>query len=209
MEVLKNVLIKEVTGGKNGDLVVYVDNLPKSFLYRQTKKMFIDPNDPQQKIVPEYEVVDGRRKPTNAMVDELLPGIETSPTGDKAFVFFTNYNEAKARLADIDRYIKNNVPVAERVQERVFYALQPGVMTSGTIPLQNIPRVVLPEPVSPPEAKASVQVEAHTAALPVHEPVKEVKERRPMTEAQKDAARERMARAREIRRQKQTGEMKA
>ncbi len=202
MELLKNILIKEVNGSKNGDMVVYVDNLPKSLLYRQTKKMFIDPADAQQKIVPEYEIVDGRRTPTNAMVDELLPGIETSPTGDKAYVFFTNYNEAKARLADIDRYIKNNVPVAERVQERIFYALQPGVMTSGTIPLQNIPRVVLPEPVSPPEAKASVQVEAHTAVLAA-------KERKPMTEAQKDAARERMARAREIRRQKQTGEMKA
>ena len=50
-------------------------------------------------------------------------------------------------------------------------------MTSGTIPLQNIPRVVLPEPVSPPEAKASVQVEAHTAVLAA------VKERKPMTEA--------------------------
>ncbi len=202
MEVLKNVLIKEVDGHKNGDKVVYIDNLPKSLLYRRTKKMFIDPSDPQQKIVPEYEMVNGRRTPTNAMVDELLPGIETSPTGDKAFVFFTNYNEAKARLADIDRHVRNNVPVAERVQERIWYALQPGVMTSGTIPLQNIPRVVLPEPVSPPEAKASVQVEAHTAALPA-------KERKPMTEAQKDAARERMARAREIRRQKQTGEMKA
>ena len=202
MELLKNVLIKEVDGHNNGDMVVYVDNLPKSLLYRQTKKMFIDPADSQQKIVPEYEMVNGRRTPTNAMVDELLPGIETSPTGDKAFVFFTNYNEAKARLADIDRHVRNNVPVAERVQERVWYALQPGVMTSGTIPLQNIPRVVLPEPVSPPEAKASVQVEAHTAALPA-------KERKPMTEAQKDAARERMARAREIRRQKQTGEMKA
>ncbi len=202
MEVLKNILIKEVDGHKNGDKVVYVDNIPKNLLYRQTKKMFIDPNDPQQKIVPEYKIDNGHKVPTNAVVDELLPGIETSPTGDKAFVFFTNYNEAKARLADIDRYIRNNVPVAERVQERVFYALQPGVMTSGTIPLQNIPRVVLPEPVSPPEAKAAVQVEAHTAVLPA-------KERKPLTEAQKDAARERMARAREIRRQKQTGEMKA
>ena len=123
MEVLKNVLIKEVDGHKNGDKVVYIDNLPKSLLYRRTKKMFIDPSDPQQKIVPEYEMVNGRRTPTNAMVDELLPGIETSPTGDKAFVFFTNYNEAKARLADIDRHVRNNVPVAERVQERVWYAL--------------------------------------------------------------------------------------
>ncbi len=203
MELLKNVLIKEVTGHKNGDLVVYVDNLPKSLLYRKARKMVIDPYDPQQRIVPEYEMKDGRKVMTGAMVDELLPGIETSPTGDEAFVFFINYNEAKARLGDIDRFIRNNVPVAERVQERIPYAVQPGVMSSGTIPLHNIPRVVLPELVSPPVAKAPVQVEAHTAALPAK------KERKPLSEEQKNAARERLARAREIKIAKQAGEIKA
>lgn len=201
MDLLKNVLIKEVNGAS--DKVAYVDNLPKDLLYARTKKMVIDPYDPQQRIVPEYSMVDGRKVPTNAMVDELHAGIEKSPTGDEAFCFFTVYNEAKERLAAIDRYIRNNVPVAERVQQRVPYALQPGVMTSGTIPLHNIPRVVLPELVSPPVAKATVQVEAHTAVLTVK------KERKPMSEADKEAARERLARAREVKRAKQAGEIKA
>lgn len=203
MELLKNVLIKEVTGHRTGDKVFYVDNLPKSLLYHRVRKMVIDPYDQQQRIVPEYELIDGQKVKTNAMTDELLPGIEMSPTGDGAYVFFTNYNEAKARLADIDRHIKGTVPVAERVPERVFYAIQPGVMSSGTIPLNNIPRVVLPELVSPPAGKPTVQVEAPAAVLPAK------KTRRPLSEAQKTAARERMARAREIKRAQQSGEMKA
>ncbi len=205
MEVLKNILIKEVDGHKNGDKVVYVDNLPKSLLWQRTKKMVLNNDNPlvPQRWVPAYEIVNGKQVLTGETEDTLLPGIEKSPTGDDAFVFFTNYNEAKARLADIDRYIKQHVPVAERVQERVWYALQPGVMTSGPIPLSNIPRVVLPEPVSPPEAKAAVQVEAHTEALPA------AKERKPLTEAQRTAAKERLARGREIARQKRTGEIKA
>ncbi len=200
MELLKNVLIKEVG---SSDKVLYVDNLPKSLLYRSTKKMVIDPYDAQQRVVPEYNMVDGRKIPTNATMDELLPGIEHSPTGDEAFVFFTQMNEAKERLADIKRFMRNNVPVAERLPEPVFYAVQPGVMTSGTIPLHNIPRVVLPEPVSPPVAKAAVQVEAHTEALPAK------KERKPLTEAQRNAARERLARGRAIALAKRAGEIKA
>jgi len=201
MEFLTNVLIKEVDGAV--DKVVYVDNLPKDFLYRRVKKMMIDPYDPQQRIVPEYEMVDGRKVPTNAMTEELLPGVEISPTGDEAYVFFTAYNEAKQRLGDIDRYIKANVPVTERIQERIPYAMQRGVMTSGPIPLRNIPRVVLPAPVSPP-ASAVHEGIAHTAALPAQKKI-----RRPMTEAQKVAARERLAKAREIRRAQQVGDIKA
>ena len=200
MELLKNVLIKEVG---SLDKVFYVDNLPKNLMYRRVKKMIIDPYDAQQRVVPEYDLVDGRKIPTNAMVEELLPGIEVSPTGDGAFVFFLMMNEAKERLADIKRYIKGAMPVAERIPEPVPYAIQPGVMSSGTIPLHNIPRVVLPEPVSPPVAKAPVQVEAHAAALPAK------KERKPMSEANKIAARERLARAREIKIAKQAGEIKA
>ncbi len=205
MELLKNVLIKEVNGHKNGDLVVYIDNLPKDMLYRRTRKMVIDHDDPQNKqnLVPAYEIVNGRRTLTGEMTDELLPGIERSQTGDESYVFFIQYNEAKARLGDIDRYCRSNVPVAERLQERVSYSIQPGVTSAGTIPLQNIPRVVLPGLVSPPAAKASVQVEAHTEALPAK------KQRKPLTEAQRNAARERLARGRAIALAKRAGEIKA
>jgi hypothetical protein len=193
MEFLKNVLIKEINGHSNGDKVVYVDNLPKDLLYRRTKKLFIDPNDVQQRMVPEYVLVDGKKVPTNAFTDELLPGIERSQTGDAAYCFFLQYNEAKDALMKIDHYIKTNVPVMERVQERVYYAAQPGVMTSGTIPLSAIPRIVLPEPVSPPSKDVQEPVANADALTPAPRRV-----RRPMTEEQKEEARKRMARAREV-----------
>lgn len=204
MEVLNSVLIKEANGSKQGDFVIFIDNLPKNLLYRRVKKLIIDPYDQQQKLVPEYVLSEnGKKIPTNAFVDELLPGIEMSPTGDGAYVFFTQYNEAKERLKEIDRYVQMNVPVAERVQARICYSLQPGVMTSGTVPLANIPHVVLPAPVSPPMDKTIVQ-EGNTTSGSL-KPSKQ--KRKPMTEEQKRAARDRMARAREVRRAQQIGEL--
>lgn len=192
MEVLKNVLIKEVDGSKVGDKVVYIDNLPKSLLYRKAVKLMVDYTTPQQNLVPEFNLDErGRKIPTGVTVDELLPGIEISQTGDDAFVFFTALNESKLRLQDIDRHIQNNVPVAERVQPRIPYSSQPGVMTASPRPLNQIPRVVLPEPVSPPSKDVQV-----AAPSPVLEAPKSKKVRKPLTEAQKQAARERLAQAR-------------
>lgn len=190
MEVLKNVLIKEVDGSQIGDKVVYVDNLPKSLLYQKALKLMVDYTTPQQNLVPEFELDEkGRKIPTGAKVDELLPGIEMSQTGDNAYVFFTAYNEAKGRLQDIDRYIQQTMPVAERVQPRIPYSSQPGVMSAAPRPLSQIPRVSLPEPVSPP----SKDVQVNPTTSPV---LKEPKVRKPLTDAQKQAARERMAKAR-------------
>lgn len=152
MEYLKKVLIKEVDGSKMGDKVFYVENLPKSLLYRKEKKQIIDYTDPQQRIVPDFVVDEntGRKRYTNATEDKLLPGIEFSQTGDEAYCFFTQMNEARERLADIDRYIQQTVPVYDRVPKRVYYAMQPGTMSSGPIALSAIPSVELPEPASPP-----------------------------------------------------------
>lgn len=191
MQVLKNVLIKEVDGSKVGDKVFIIDNLPKNLLYTTVKKTMIDYTNPQQNLVPCFEMVDGRKKETGELADELLPGIEMSQTGDEAYCFFTQYNEAKYRLHDIDLYIQQNVPIAERVAGRIPYSSQPGAMTASPRPLSQIPRVLLPEPVSPP-AKA---VQVNTIASPVLEAAKV---RRPLTEAQRQAARERMAKARAI-----------
>ena len=195
MEVLKNVLIKEVDGSKTGDKVFIVDNLPKTLLYHKVTKRVIDPNSPTgDRLVPEYTLTaNGQRIPTGVKVDELLPGIEFSQTGDGAFCFFTQYLEAQYRLKDIDSYIKSVMPVSERIPMRESYALQPGVMTSGTRPINTLPRVALPEPVSPP-VEQTVQAGAPS---PVSEAaVKERKPRKPMTEEQKAAARERLALAR-------------
>lgn len=196
MEVLKNVLIKEIDGGKLGDRVMFVDNLPKHLIYKKVAARMYDING--DRLVPEYVFDErGNKRLTNRMVDELLPGIEMSESGDGAFNFYTMQLEAQYRLRDIDNYLRGAVPVAERLPERVPYAAQPGIMTSGTIPLSAIPRVVLPEPVSPPAQ--AVQVSAPTAAIEV--PAK--KARKPMTEEQKQAARERLARARELKKQQQ------
>lgn len=169
MEVLKRVLIKEVDGSRQGDKVFYVENLPKSLLYKRERKQIIDYTDPQnrQRMVPDFVVDDsGRKRFTNAMEDVLLPGIEMSQTSDGAYCFFTQYNEAKNRLADIDRYVHQAVPVSERVPQRIPYAQQPGIMTSGPIPLSSIPSVVLPEPVSPPVSAEQTQVPAVVSVTP-------------------------------------------
>lgn len=147
-ELLKDVLIKDSAGQ---DKVFIIDNLPKSFLYHKGKKMMIDYTEPGQKLIPAFEVLDnGKKRYTGEVEDQLLPGIEISDSGDGAFVFYTDYNEARQRLAAIDRYIAANVPVAERVAERVSYAAQPGLMSSAPLARHLIPRVVLPELVSPP-----------------------------------------------------------
>lgn len=197
MEVLKDVLIKEVDGSRAGDKVFYVDNLPKTLLYRKAIARMIDPNSPTgDRLVPEYTLAqNGQRVNTGRTIDELLPGIEFSQTGDGAYCFFTQYLEAQMRLKDIDNYIKSVMPIAERIAAREPYALQPGVMSSGPRPLHTLPRVVLPEPVSPP-------AQAEQAGTPSVAPVK--KTRKPMTEEQKQAARERLARARELKKAQKT-----
>jgi len=198
MELLKNVLIKEVDGRKDGDKVFIVDNLPKSLLYRKALKQMVDYTNPNQPLVAAFEIDErGRKIPTGEMVDELLPGIELSQTGDGGYCFFTQYNEARMRLEDIDRHIQASMPMTDRIARRVSYAIQPGVMTSSTKPLHELPRVTLPELVSPPSK--DVQADAVSTGVLTQPTVKHA-----MTEEQKAAARARMARAREIKKAKQT-----
>lgn len=193
MQYLKNVLIKEVDGTRTGDKVFYIDNLPITLLMKLEPKRIIDYTDPQQRIVNDFVLTDeGRKKFTGEKEWVLLPGIEKSQSGDEGYCFHTAYNEAKQRLLDIDNYIRANMPVLERIPSRIPYALQPGLLSSSARPLHTLPRVVLPEPVSPP-AKA-VQAEASTVVLPKATKVR--KPRKPMTEEQKKAAADRMAKAR-------------
>lgn len=196
MEYLKKVLIKEVDGSKMGDKVFYVENLPKSLLYRKEKKQIIDYTDPQnrQNYVPDFILNDaGRKIPTGATVDALLPGIELSQTGDEALCFFTQMNEARERLAAIDRYIQQTVPVYDRVPQRIHYAMQPGTMSSGPIALSAIPSVVLPEPASPPANAEQIQANGEVS-------VKQPK--RAMTEEHKAKIKASLQLARERRAQK-------
>lgn len=194
MEVLKNVLIKEVDGSKLGDRVFIIDNLPKDLLYRKALKRVVDIENLNQPLIPDYKIVEGRRVPTGELVDELIPGIEASQTGDGGYCFFTQYNEARMRLMDIDNYLKAKMPVMDRIPTRIPYAVQPGVLSSGPRPLSDLPRVVLPEPVSPPAE--AVQVSGNPS------PVAFTPKRKPLTEEQKAAARERLAKARAMRQTK-------
>lgn len=194
-ESLKDVLIKEVKGGV--DKVFIIDNIPKSLLYKNDLKMVIDYSTPYQHLVPAYKLDGmGNRINTGELVEVLKEGIEFSQTGDGAYVFHTNYNEAAQRLQEIDRYIALSVPQADRIPERVPYAAQPGVMTSGPIARHQIPRVVLPELVSPPVlATAQVQPTRVIENLPENPANRVI-----MTEdMKKQAAKERMAKARAAR----------
>ncbi len=204
METLKGVLIKEVDGDTKGDKVFIVDNLPKSLIFEKTIKLMVDYTSPQQNMVPEFMMdPQGRKQRTNATVETLLPGIEASQTGDGGFCFFVADNNAKERLKAIDNYIKSVAPVLDRIPKRESISLQPGVMTAGPRPLSSLPRVVLPELLSPSTkvAEASGSTSGTLEAKPK-------RFRRPMTAQEKVAARERMARAREIRAAQQTGTIK-
>lgn len=192
MQYLKNILIKEVDGTKTGDKVYYVDNLPITLLMKLEPKRIIDYTDPQQRIVNDFVMTDeGRKKFTGEKEWVLLPGIEKSQSGDEGYCFHTAYNEAKMRLLDIDNYIRATMPVLDRIPARIPYAMQPGLMSSAARPLHTLPRVVLPEPVSPPAQ--AVQAVTPSAVLPQ---TKIRKPKKPMTEEQKKAAAERMAKAR-------------
>lgn len=201
MELLQNVLIKEVDGTKTGDKVFIVDNLPKSLIYARVAKQMIDYTNPQQNLVPAFEIDErGRKIPTGETIDELLPGIEHSQSGDNSFVFFIGFNESRYRLEAIDRYIQQAAPVADRVPRRVPYATQPGVLTSGPRPLSDIPRVVLPGLVSPPAQ--AVQVAGTPQSDTVS--VAPARKTRVWTDEQKKAAADRLALARAAKKEKAT-----
>jgi hypothetical protein len=160
-EVLKNVLIKEAAGP---DKVFIVDNLPKRLLYHRVTKMQYDWQ--KDRDYPAFKDVDGKRVFTGEKVDELLPGIEHSLTGDGGYVFFTALNAAKEALERIDDYIKATMPPGTTIEKRVFYSSQPGNLTAGPKPLDQIPRVALPEPATSPTAAAEVSSPSVSSVSP-------------------------------------------
>ncbi len=157
MELLKDVLIKEVTD-RGVDEVFIIDNLPKNLLFRRAPKMMIDYTDihNRQNLIKAFEVLDnGSKRFTGEMTDELLPGVEKSDNEENCYVFFTELNSAKDALASVDRYVAMTMPVAERVPNRIPYAAQPGNHNSAPVAYNKIPRVVLPTLVSPPAIEAA------------------------------------------------------
>ncbi len=178
-ELLKEVLIKELH--ESGiDMVFYVQNLPKKFIYHKVPKM-----------VQKYDrdgYTDGTLvvDPDGELVDGLLDGLEVSLNGDDSIVFPMGRETAKNAMFAIDAFIAGTLPRDVVLPRRVAYPLDPTNALSTPKTRSLIPTVVLPalraetNQVSP-EVKASLDKPART-----------------LTAEQKEAARARMARARAV-----------
>lgn len=194
MELLKEVFIKEQH--ESGiDLVFVVKNLPKHLIYRKVPLM-----------VQRYDrdgYTDGTLMPDpeGATVDGLLEGLEFSQTGDGSILFNVGRAPGKQAMQAVDAYIQGTLPRDVVVPKRVSYPMDPSDSRSMPKPMSLIPVIELPA--SKAEA---VQVSPEAKASP--EPSAPIRKRQ-LTEQQREAARERMARAREVRKQQLINEQNA
>lgn len=190
MEVISDVLVKEQH--ESGiDRVFIVKNLPRHFLYRKVAKM-----------VQKYDrdgYTDGTLvpSPTGEKVEVLLEGLEDSQSGDGSIVFSMYGEPGRKALEAIDAYIQGTLPRDILVPKRVPYPLDPTDPRSMPKSRLQIPVVELPA--SKAEAP---QVSPEALASPA--PSAPIKQKRQLTEQQRIAARERLARAREVKKQIQT-----
>lgn len=178
-ELLQEVFIKELH--ESGvDRVYYVQNLPKRFIYHKVPKMVV-----------RYDrdgYTDGTMAvdPEGGKEDGLLDGLELSQNGDNSIVFPMMRETARAALKAIDAYISGTLPRDVVIPTRVDYPLDRTDSRSAPKSRNLIPTVILP--VSR-EVLAEVSPEAKTSPS---------KPSRTLTNEQKEAARERMARARAV-----------
>lgn len=176
-EFLKEVFIKELH--ESGiDQVFIVHNLPSKFIYRRVPKMV--------QRVDRDGYTDGTMvvDKSGEMVDALLEGLDHSQNGDGSIVFPMSFEHVRNALKAIDAYIAGTLPRDVVIPKRVAYPQDPSNSRSmpkfrSEIPVVELPSLrVAPSEVSP-VAKAAPQ-----------------KSTRTLTEAQRQAARERMALAR-------------
>lgn len=187
MELLDEVFIKEQSDTKS-DRVFIVKNLPKKFIYRQVPKMVcrVDRDGYSDGVmIPD---------PKGEMVEGFIEGVELSQCGDGAIVFPTKHAHVREALKVIDAYIAGTLPRDVIIPSRVPYALDPTHMMSQPKPKSLIPVIELPIPKA---ATAPVSPEANPSPV---SPAP-LKKKRQLTEQQKTAAKERLARAREIKKQ--------
>lgn len=142
-EVLKEVLLKKC-GNRIHDQVLIVENLPRKFLFEETRKLV--PKKDREGWLDGTMTVD----PSGEMVWTLYPGIERSQSGDGGFIFWTNEQESDGRLKDIMRYIDGVFPRDQRLPSFVDNAQLRGEMNTGPIPYNLVPRISLPAPISEP-----------------------------------------------------------
>lgn len=189
-EVIKEVFIKEIH--ESGiDMVYYVQNLPKRLIYQKVPKM-----------VQRYDrdgYTDGTIVPDGSgeKVDGLLDGLEYSQNGDGAINFPMVRETARQALRAIDAFIAGTLPRDIVLPKRVPYPNDPTDKRSMPKNRSLIPTVELP--VSRVElAKVSLEASASPS-----------KSTRTMTAEQKEAARERLARARAIKKQQEINKVNA
>lgn len=156
--VFKEVIIKEVSEFGGVDKVFIVENLPKKFLVQEVaekKNVRIGKGDVEE-------------VPTGKMIEVPLARIERNAK-DGSFVFFTEYNEARERLADIDRYIETSTPRDQRVPKRVPNSTDLSSTRAYPLQKEEMPRVSLPLLVasteSSPRAAEAVVVQQATVDI--------------------------------------------
>lgn len=176
-EILQEVFIKELH--ESGiDQVFIVKNLPSKFIYRRVPKMVqrVD----RDGYVDGTVVVDK----SGEMVDALLEGLDHSQNGDGSIVFPMGFEHVRNALKAIDAYISGTLPRDVVIPRRVAYPQDPSNSRSMPLFRSQIPVVELPVSRAVPS-----QVSPVAQAAPE-------KPARTLTEAQKQAARERLALAR-------------
>lgn len=186
-EVIKEALIIEANGLRVKAFIV--ENLPKELLYHKTKKL-MPLDEYSERLVPCFTVdAQGHKHPTGELCDELNSGITPDGSGSGGFIFDLFSDDSMTALRRIDKYLEDHISDPAMRPGRQAYAQVPMDPKSNPKPYSQIIRVRLPEPLSPPTIPV---VEEARAA----EPVSVKKARKPMTEEQKIAARNRMAAAR-------------
>jgi hypothetical protein len=187
-EVLDEVLVKELH--ESGiDQVFVIKNLPKRLVYHKVPLM-----------VQRYDrdgYTDGTMvpDPSGEKIDDLLDGLEYSQNGDESIVFPISRETARNALKAIDAYIAGTLPRDAVIPKRVAYPIDPTDSRSAPKPIKDLPVVELPV-----IQVAPVEVSPVAKAAPS-------RPTRNLTQQQRDAARERLAKARAVRLAKLRNEM--
>lgn len=193
MKLLKNVLLKLSRGGVT-DRVIYVDNLPEELLYSMQHPMAVK------------EAIKGDNKSqywtrdTDAPKEMLLhEELKVSPIGDGGIVFNMENNNAEARWKIVDNYIKANFKGNKLPPAPVPYSINPQDPRAATLPLSEIPRIVLPvlSPVGSPTADKQLARDSSNSELSL-ESIKQQAIEEYKAEKKKQA-KEKMAKARAAR----------
>jgi hypothetical protein len=161
MEVIKEALIIEANGLKVNAFIV--ENLPKKFIYQKAKKM-MPLDEYSERLVPAfYKNERGEKVQTGELVDELQPGIESDGAGSGGFIFMIGSDDSMVRLREIDKHIEELIKDPALRYKREPYAAQPGSPSSNPKPYNQIIRVRLPSPASPPNVPTLEQAGALSA----------------------------------------------